>query len=165
MRVVKTVRTLGLGGGCHWCTEAVFEHLRGVRSVEQGFHRSDLPNGAWSEAVRVSWDPSVLPFRVLLEVHLRTHASTSAHSLRGKYRSAVYVGSESGAGEVRDALAELQGGFAEPLVTQVLPDRGFRMSEARFQNYYRTDPERPFCRTYIDPKLAMLRREFGEVVR
>ena len=101
---------------------------------------------------------------MLLEVHLRTHASTSAHSLRGKYRSAVYVGSEGEAGEVRDALAGLQKGFAEPLVTQVLPDRGFRLSEERFRDYYRTDPERPFCRTYIDPKLAMLRREFGSYV-
>ena len=162
---METVRTLGLGGGCHWCTEAVFDHLRGVRSVEQGFHRSDPPYDAWSEAARVSWDPDALPLSVLLEVHLRTHASTSAHSLRGKYRSAVYVGSEGEAEEVRDALAELQAGFAEPLVTQVLPDRGFRMSEARFRDYYRTDPERPFCRTYIDPKLAMLRRKFGEVVR
>ena len=159
------MRTLGLGGGCHWCTEAVFDHLRGVYSVEQGFHRSDPPDEAWSEAARVKWEPDALPLSVLLEVHIRTHASTSAHSLRGRYRSAVYAGSEREAEKVRDALAELQGDFAEPLVTQVLPDRGFRLNEARFRNYYRTDPERPFCRTYIDPKLAMLRRKFGEVVR
>ena len=158
------MRTLGLGGGCHWCTEAVFDHLHGVRTVEQGFHRSDPPRDAWSEAARVSWDPDTLPLHVLLEVHLRTHASTSAHSMRGKYRSAVYVGSEEEAREVREALVGLQRSFEKPLVTQVLPDRGFRMSEARFRDYYRTDPERPFCRTYIDPKLAMLRREFGSYV-
>ena len=165
VRGVTRLRTLGLGGGCHWCTEAVFDHLRGVHTVEQGFHRSDPPDEAWSEAARVKWEPDALPLSVLLEVHIRTHASTSAHSLRGKYRSAVYVGSETEAGEVRDALVELQRDFAKPLVTQVLPDRGFRPSDAKFQDYYRTDPERPFCRTYIDPKLAMLRREFGGAMR
>ena len=165
VRGVTRLRTLGLGGGCHWCTEAVFDHLRGVHTVEQGFHRSDPPFESWSEATRIHWDPDTLPLSTLLEIHLRTHASTSAHSMRGKYRSAVYVGSSAEVEEMRETLAELQKVFSDPLVTQVLPDRGFRPSDAKFQSYYRTDPERPFCRTYIDPKLAMLRREFGSAMR
>ena len=155
--------TLTLGGGCHWCTEAVFDHLRGVSRVEQGFARSDPPADGWSEAARVTYDPEVIPLSVLLDIHLRTHASTSDHSMRGKYRSAVYVGDDGA--EARDALARLQSGFDAPLVTQVLPLRAFRLNDAKFLAYYRTDPERPFCRTHIDPKLAMLRREYGERVR
>ncbi|MGB6231116.1 MAG: peptide-methionine (S)-S-oxide reductase [Litorimonas sp.] len=151
---------MAFGGGCHWCTEAVFQALRGVVRVEQGFARSDPPNERWSEAARVTFDPARIPLHVLTDIHLRTHASTSAHSMRGTYRSAVYVTDDGDA--ARGVLADLQAGFDAPLVTQVLPLRDFRESEPRFRDYYATDPDRPFCRTYIDPKLAMLRREFGE---
>ena len=151
-----------MGGGCHWCTEAVFQSFRGVEAVEQGFARSEAPHDAWSEAVRVHWDTDALPLDVLLDAHLRTHSSTSAHSMRGKYRSAVYV--EGHGAELRDALARLQAGFDAPLVTQVLPLAGFKLNAARWRNYYATDPERPFCVTHIDPKLRVLREQFGERV-
>ena len=156
---------LGLGGGCHWCTEAVFESLAGVASVEQGHFRSDPPHEAWSEGARVAFDERRLPLGVLLEVHLRTHASTSAHSFRERYRSAVYAGDGTVAARVRAELARLQPGFDAPLVTRVLADRGFRESPPEFRGYYRTGPDRPFCRTYIDPKLARLRRDFAGHLR
>ena len=152
-----------LGGGCHWCTEAVFDHLRGVAQVEQGFARSDPPADSWSEAVRVHYDADAIPLATLLDIHLRTHSSTSDHSMRGKYRSAVYV-DDDGA-KVRNILAELQAEFDAPLVTQVLPLKGFRLNEERFRDYYRTDPERPFCKAYIDPKLAYLRANWSATTR
>ena len=142
----------------------MFQHLMGVTQVEQGFARSAPPHDAWSEAARVEWDANALPLPVLLDVHLRTHASTAQHSMRGKYRSAVYVEGEGQAGEVRAALEALQADFSKPLVTQVLPLAGFRLNDARFRNYYQTDPTRPFCQTYIDPKLAVLRRRYGKRV-
>ncbi|RZJ43496.1 MAG: peptide methionine sulfoxide reductase, partial [Brevundimonas sp.] len=83
--------TLGFGGGCHWCTEAVFQAFRAVEMVEQGFIRSAPPDDSWSEAARVTFDPDVLPPQVLIEAHLLTHSATSDHAMRGKYRSAVYV--------------------------------------------------------------------------
>lgn len=155
---------IGLGGGCHWCTEAVFQHLRGVERVEQGFAASPPPDDAFSEAVLVDFDAARLPLEVLLEAHLRTHASTAGHSLRGKYRSAVYASTAGQATQATAALRRLQTGFAAPLVTRVLTLAAFRPSADRFRNYYATDPERPFCRTYIDPKLAELRRRFGPAV-
>lgn len=155
---------IGLGGGCHWCTEAVFQALRSVERVEQGFVASSPPDDAFSEAVLVTWDPTRLPLEMLLEAHLRTHAATSAHKMRGKYRSAVYVFDDGQAERARAALGRLQAGFDAPLVTRVLPFASFRPSDDRFRNYYATDPERPFCRIYIDPKLADLRRRFGAEV-
>lgn len=157
---MKPYTTLGLGGGCHWCTEAVFASLRGVSDVQQGFIRSVTPNDAWSEAVQLTLDPQTMPLSVLLDIHLRTHASQSAHSMRGKYRSAVYVTDDGDA--VRKTLAELQSGFDRPIITQVLRLRDFRLNAPQFLDYYATDPTRPFCRTHIDPKLALLRREFGD---
>ncbi|QYF87552.1 peptide-methionine (S)-S-oxide reductase [Brevundimonas sp. PAMC22021] len=158
---MTTLQQLGLGGGCHWCTEAVFQSLAGVHRVQQGFIASDAPNDSFSEAVLVDWDAQRLPLDALIEVHLRTHASASRHKMRGKYRSAIYAMDAAQAEACVAALDRLQPGFDAPLITQVLPFRAFQASDARFRNYYATDPDRPFCRTYIEPKLAMLRRRFG----
>jgi len=151
---------IGFGGGCHWCTEAVFQSLRGVTKVEQGFIQSHAPHDSYSEAALVTFDLSIVPLEVLIEVHLRTHASTSPHKMRGKYRSAVYVLSQEMAEETHTALDEFQNGFSERIVTTVLSYNGFKPSPERFQNYYRTNSRRPFCKTYIDPKLTKIRQQF-----
>lgn len=141
----------------------MFQTLRGVALVEQGFAASDPPHDAPSEAARVTFDPLVLPLEAIAEIHLRTHAATSAHAMRERYRSAVY-GAADDIALIEAALARLAPSFEHPLVTRALPLRTFTLSPPRFRDYYRTDPTRPFCRTHIDPKLAMLRREFGERV-
>ena len=158
------LKRLGFGGGCHWCTEAVFQALTGVARVEQGFAAADPPDDAFSEAARVAFDPAAIPLDTLVEVHLRTHASTADHTMRGKYRSAIYAEGTEDAAEVRAALDALRPTF-DGLVTRVLPLRAWRASDPRFHDYYATDPTRPFCRTYIDPKLALLRERFGGMVR
>ena len=82
---------IGFGGGCHWCTEAVFESIKGVQKVEQGFITPEGEEDSFSEAVIVHYDPSQIALKDLIEIHLWTHKSTSEHSMRGKYRSAVYA--------------------------------------------------------------------------
>jgi len=156
---------VGLGGGCHWCTEAVFQALSGVRDVAQGFVCAPAPHHSWSEAVVVTFDPGVIDLRTLIEVHLRTHASTSPHKMRGKYRSAIYTFDDQQAHLASDSLQALQSGFPEPLVTLVLDHEDFRPSDERFQNYYATDPARPFCRSYIDPKLRLIRETYSSFTR
>ncbi len=153
---------IGFGGGCHWCTEAVFQALSGVSKVEQGFIAAKAPYEALSEAVIVHYDPQIIPLKVLIEIHLRTHASTAQHSMRGKYRSAVYVQNSHEINRLKGVLKELSSGFDKPLVTLVLQMERFKPSETQFQNYYAKGPERPFCQTYIDPKLSLLRREYKE---
>lgn len=155
------MQTLGLGGGCHWCTEAVFANLRGVDNVEQGFIRASPPAEAWSEAVRLRFDPSVIDLATLIEVHVRTHSATRNHSMRGKYRSAVYSLNQDQSTAADAALKALQSCFGGQLITQVLPLEGFKASDPMFQRYYQTDPKRPFCRRHIDPKLAMIRDRFS----
>ena len=152
---------IGLGGGCHWCTEAVFQSLKGVARVEQGFVQSDAPADSWSEAVVVHYDTTVIDLSVLVEVHLRTHAATKHHSMRSKYRSAVYIFSDAQAASARSILQKAQWDFGERLLTGVLPFRAFKASDERFHNYYRSNPDRPFCKAYIDPKLDLMRREFA----
>lgn len=151
---------IGFGGGCHWCTEAVFQSLNGVVRVEQGFIKSTPPADTWSEAVIVHFDPNLIDLETLIEVHVRTHSSTGNHSMRSKYRSAVYVYDPEQGQHAERILQELQPEFDGTLVTSVLPSAGFKISDVRFQNYYRTDPDRPFCKRYIDPKLQLIRERF-----
>jgi peptide-methionine (S)-S-oxide reductase len=159
------VQRIGFGGGCHWCTEAVFVSLRGVIRVEQGFIQADAPDDDFSEAVLLAFQPEVISLASLIEIHLRTHASTSNHSMRRKYRSAVYAMDEAQAEAARRVLAEVAPGFDAPLVTRVLPFQSFRASDERFQRYAEKNADGPFCRAYIDPKLALLRNEFGGVLK
>ena len=159
------IETIGFGGGCHWCTEAVFQALSGVTLVEQGFIRSTPPAETWSEAVIVHFDPAVIDLGTLIEVHIRTHSATSNHTMRSKYRSAVYVFDDGQTDQAAAALNRLQGEFDKKLVTSVLGFVDFKASDERFQNYYTTDPDRPFCKRYIDPKLALIRQRFAAEAR
>ena len=155
---------IGFGGSCHWCTEAIFLSLSGVTEVKQGWIASVKCPEDYSEAVIVNFDPEVIPLQALIAVHLHTHSSTSNHSMREKYRSAVYTLSS-----VQQALAigiiqALAQEFPEPLITEVLEFHSFRLNKPEYLNYYYTDPARPFCRNIVNPKLRRLMREFGSLV-
>lgn len=156
---------IGFGGGCHWCTEAVFQSLIGVTQVEQGFIRSPAPADNWSEAVIVNFDPAQIDLATLIEVHIRTHSATGNHSMRSKYRSAVYVYDQVQTHEAVEILRLLQPEFGGKLITAVLTVAGFKASDERFQNYYATNADRPFCKRYIDPKLDLLRKRFATHAR
>jgi peptide-methionine (S)-S-oxide reductase len=154
---VEDILKIGLGGGCHWCTEAVFQAVEGVVKVEQGYIASTPPADSFSEAVIVHYLPKKVKLERLLEIHLHTHNSTSNHSFRKKYRSAVYFFSTEEEGEIRAILEKLQEQFEKSLVTQVLPFRGFESSREEIRDYYKRNPEAPFCKKYIEPKLNLLK--------
>lgn len=153
---------IGLGGGCHWCTEGIFQTVRGVSLVEQGFIRSEPPADSWAEAVIVHFEPAQIPLPTLVEIHLRTHSATATFSPTNKYRSAVYLFAESQRRLACDAIAEVAKDFSKPIETRVLTFAEFKPSDERFRNYYTTDPTRPFCRRYIDPKLDFVRKNFAK---
>lgn len=154
---------IGLGGGCHWCTEAVFQSLKGVVRVEQGWISA---SGAveFSEAVLIHFNPEKISIKDLIEVHLHTHKSTSSHYMRSKYRSAVYTFSLKQLRESKQILKLLQKEFDDKLITQVYRFKEFKLSPESYQNYYYKNPEKPFCKTYINPKLHLLLTRFPKNV-
>ncbi|MDC6350775.1 peptide-methionine (S)-S-oxide reductase [Zeaxanthinibacter sp. PT1] len=154
---------IGLGGGCHWCTEAVFQSLKGVLRVKQGWI-SARETPAYSEAVIVCFDPESISLKDLVEVHLRTHSSTSQHFLRNKYRSAVYTFSEIQQQEVLVLLGEFDKSFEKSLITIALSFADFKENSEEFRQYYARDPGKPFCKNYIDPKLQLLLKKFNKLV-
>ena len=133
---MKFLIKIALGGGCHWCTEAVYQSLIGVSKVEQGFVASKENNSAFSEAVIVHFNSEIIPLKIIIEIHLHTHKSTSNHSMRSKYRSAVYFFSEEQKKKVQKILEGFQGVFDNELVTQTLPFSNFKCSRDQIQNYY-----------------------------
>lgn len=153
---------IGLGGGCHWCTEAVFQQLKGVSKVEQGWIASMDEHEDYSEAILVHYYPTLIATTTLVEIHLLTHASTSSHSMRKKYRSAIYCVDSQEKSKLENLLEEKRKSNKLDYVTQVLVLKSFRLNEEKFLNYYQKRPDAPFCQTYISPKLTLLRKQFSE---
>jgi peptide-methionine (S)-S-oxide reductase len=156
---------IGFGGGCHWCTEAVFQSLIGVLKVEQGFIASNGDYTSFSEAVIVHFNPNEIRIKALIEIHLRTHKSTSSHSMRSKYRSAIYTFSNQQKSDVTKWVSHFQKDFEHQLITLVIPFIQFKESRESIQNYYYKNPEKPFCQRFIDPKLQMLLTRFSDQVQ
>tara|TARA_B110000091_G_scaffold211233_1_gene255489 strand:- start:2419 stop:2937 length:519 start_codon:yes stop_codon:yes gene_type:complete len=152
---------VGFGGGCHWCTEAVFQSLIGAKKVEQGWVASTGKNKSFSEAVIVHFDVKKINLKTLIEIHLRTHKSTSNHSMRIKYRSAVYYFSQQQKEESIKIIEELQSEFKDTIITQLLEFKNFKPSSEEFKNYYQSNPDKPFCKNYIHPKLQFLLQKFS----
>ena len=157
---MKTVK-IGFGGGCHWCTEAVFQVLVGVDNVEQGWIASEGNATAFSEAVIVHFNSDTINASTLVEIHLLTHSSMSNHSMRQKYRSAIYTFSDKQSTEAILILDMLQERFDKKLVTEVLPYKVFKSSPEEIQNFYLSKPTHPFCERHINPKLSDNVTPFG----
>jgi peptide-methionine (S)-S-oxide reductase len=156
------VTKIAYGGGCHWCTEAVFQSLIGVLNVEQGWVASVDENSTFSEAVIVHFNSDIITLIALIQIHLATHKSTSNHSMRKKYRSAVYYFSHQQKTECKSILKNIQLNTKEKIITKILPFSKFKLSEAQFQNYYKKNPQKPFCKKYILPKLALISLQFAD---
>jgi peptide-methionine (S)-S-oxide reductase len=160
--MLKSIEKIAFGGGCHWCTEAVFQSIIGVEKVEQGYVASTGENSGFSEAVILHFKPEIVTLKRIIEIHLYTHKSTSNHSMRQKYRSAVYTYSASQLKSSKDIIDSFQPDFNFKIITQVYPFKSFKTSRDELLNYYKNDPEKPFCKTFIDPKLKLLLEQFSE---
>lgn len=160
MEIIK----IGLGGSCHWCTEAIFQSLIGVEEVLQGWIASTNENESFSEAVIVSFNPNKITLETLIEIHLHTHSCTSNHSMREKYRSAIYYFSPEQKIEATEALSKLQLDFKDKIITQILPHTNFQLNKEEQLNYYLKNPEKPFCENMINPKLKLIMKTFSKAV-
>ncbi|MEM7786920.1 MAG: peptide-methionine (S)-S-oxide reductase MsrA [Bacteroidota bacterium] len=168
--------TIVLGGGCFWCVEAVMKPLRGVERVVSGYAQGHVANPTYrevcsgrtghNEVVEVTFDPEVISLRDLLTVFFATHDPTTLNRQgndRGtQYRSGVYPASEAHR-EVAEAVKadlEVQGVFADPIVTEIEPLDTFYPAEDYHQDYFERNPAQPYCAAIIAPKVAKLRAEY-----
>ena len=172
--------TATIAGGCFWCLEAVFERLRGVERVVSGYTGGrgaasyhDVCSGrtGHAEAVQVTYDPSELSYRDVLEMFFAFHDPTTRDrqgaDVGSQYRSAIFFASPEQERIARELIAGLteQKVFPAPIVTEVAPLGTFFTAEDYHQGYYRQNPEQPYCRAVIAPKVAKLRAKFASRLR
>ena len=152
---------IGFGGSCHWCTEAIFLSIRGIKSVLQGWISSEGEYSGFSEAVIVEFDEQIISPETLIAIHLATHSCTSNHQMRSKYRSAIYTFDKFQARNARLTIGLLQKDYEAPIITEVIPYKSFKLNTEPFLNYYYSDVQKPFCENIINPKLERLLKLFS----
>ena len=170
-----------LAGGCFWCLDAAYRRLRGVTSVLSGYAGGHVPNPSYeavctgqtghAEVVQVEFDPSAITYRELLEVFYGIHDPTTlnrqGNDVGTQYRSAIFPHSpeqERIAREVIDTLTR-EGVFGAPIVTTIEPAGPFFAAVGYHQGYYDRNPEQPYCRAMIAPKVAKLRAKYADRLR
>ena len=173
--------TATFGGGCFWWTEAVFKELRGVERVVSGYAGGEVANPSYeavcsggtghAEVVQVTYDPSRIGFRELLEVFFATHDPTKLNRQGAdsgtQYRSTVLYEDEAQRHEAETIIAELERErvFADPCVTTVEPLGRFYPAEQYHQDYYARHGRQPYCQVVIAPKLAKFRKTYQEKLK
>ena len=161
---MDTINKIGFGGSCHWCTEAIFQSLKGVIEVQQGWIASEGDASGFSEGVVVHFNTEIISLNTLIAIHLHTHSCTSAHHLRSKYRSAIYFFNEDQIKPAVDAVSVLQNDFENEIITEVIPFVAFRLNTEEYLNYYYSNPQKPFCENIVSAKLKLLLKHFSENV-
>jgi peptide-methionine (S)-S-oxide reductase len=166
------------GSGCFWCTEAVFQEIKGVKQVVSGYSGGTLVNPSYrdvcegktghAEVVQVAFDPTVVSYPELLEVFWRSHDPTSinrqGHDSGTQYRSVIFYHSDRQqqlAARYKKMIDEA-GVFTSPVATQIAPYVAFYPAESNHQNYYADHPNEMYCRMVINPKIEKLRKVFHD---
>jgi peptide-methionine (S)-S-oxide reductase len=170
-----------LGGGCFWCLEAVFERLRGVEKVESGYAGGSVADPTYpqvctgrtghAEVVQVTFDPSVLSYRDLLDVFFGIHDPTTLNrqgaDVGTQYRSVIFFQTPEQRAIAAQRIAELnaEGIWDAPLVTELAPLTAFYPAEDYHQGYFRANPAQPYCQAVVGPKVAKFRKQFANRLR
>ena len=173
--VTQEVATFG--GGCFWCTEAVFEQLQGVESVVSGYTGGRVVNPTYeqvcakttghAEVVQITFDPNVISYRELLEIFLATHDPTTlnrqGNDAGPQYRSAIYYHNDAQKTVAQAVIQEWTTAqyFPDPIVTEVTPAPEFFKAEDYHQGYYRANPDQGYCQYVVNPKVAKARKAFA----
>lgn len=169
------------GGGCFWCTEAVFERLKGVSDVTSGYAGGNMPAPTYeqvssgetghAEVIQITYDPSVISYEELLNVFFTTHDPTTLNQQGNdkgtQYRSAIYFLDESQRQAAEMAIKKLDADqvFDKPIVTEVKSAGEFFPAENYHQDFYDNNQNYPYCQAVINPKLAKLRQKFAHLLK
>jgi len=172
-------QVITLGGGCFWCTEAVFLRVRGVIAVESGYCNGQVAAPSYEavctgqtgcvEVVRVSFDDAVVSLRQVLELFMATHDPTTlnrqGHDVGTQYRSGIYYENEAQQDVALAVVREAQAHWDDPIVTEVMPISQYSRAEEYHQNYFARHPQQGYCAAVIAPKVAKLRRSFEPLLK
>jgi peptide-methionine (S)-S-oxide reductase len=165
--------------GCFWCTEAVFQEVKGVTKVQSGYTGGTVPNPTYeqvaggntghAESLKIEFDPSIITYEDLLFIFWRTHNPTTLNQqgadVGTQYRSAIFYTNEEQKKLAEKSKSEAQELFDDPIVTEIVPASEFYPAEKYHENYYNDNRNAPYCRIVIDPKMQKLRKELGKFLK
>lgn len=175
-----TIETTTLGGGCFWCLEAVFVQVKGVIAVASGYSGGPTANPTYrdvcsgttghAEVVQVRFDPSIISFADVLDVFFAIHDPTTrnrqGNDVGTQYRSAIFYHSPEQKHIAEAKIAELNDKvFDGQIVTEVVPLAAFFKAEDYHQDYFRDNPNQPYCQFVVSPKVAKFRKQFASRVK
>jgi len=170
-----SIETITLGGGCFWCTEAVFERVKGVTAVESGYSNGTTLSPTYeevcsgrtghNEVVRVSFDPSQVSLREILEIFFVIHDPTTlnrqGNDIGTQYRSGIYFHNAEQERVAQTVLAEVNEFHRGRVVTEVLPERNYAKAEDYHQHYFANHPNQGYCAMVVSPKVEKFRKTFA----
>jgi len=170
-----------LGGGCFWCLEAVYGEMDGVLSVESGYMGGNVDNPTYQavcngktghvEVVQLTFDPDVSSYRQILEVFFAIHDPTSfdrqGNDTGPQYRSVIFYHNDQQRDTAEEMIQELNAGgiWNAPIVTELRPASTFYKGEDYHQEYFRKNPNQPYCALVVTPKVAKFRKRFSAKLR
>jgi peptide methionine sulfoxide reductase msrA/msrB len=174
-----SLETATFGGGCFWCTEAIFQQLRGVFSVESGYSGGNIDNPSYrmvcggttghAEVIQIIFDPDEITYKDLLHIHLSTHNPTTLNQQGAdkgtQYRSVIFAHNDEQQEIAESVIEEFQDIFDEPIVTEIKPFEVFHKAENDHQDYHKKNSNAGYCQAVINPKLGKARKLFKEKLK
>lgn len=174
----QKLSTATIAGGCFWCTEAVFKRLRGVESVTSGYAGDDgkiptydrvsMGNTPYAEAIEIKFDPEVISFEKILDVFWATHNPTTlnkqGNDVGPQYRSAIFYHDSAQKEAAEKSIKDHAADFSDPIVTSVEKYTKFYSAEDYHLDYYARNPNNPYCKLVIDPKIQKLSKNFKDAM-
>ena len=176
---MSQLQTIALGGGCLWCTEAVYVKLRGVTDVESGYCNGHVQSPSYedvctgttghAEVVKLEYDPSQVTARQILEilftVHDPTQLNRQGNDSGTQYRSGIYYTTPEQKQEAEAFIRELseEKAFGKPIVTEIAPLANYSAAEAYHQDFFEKNPNQGYCVAVAGPKVAKFRKTFKEL--
>ncbi len=176
MNSANQTETATLGGGCYWCTEAIFQMLPGVKSVASGFAGGTKENPTYeevctgatghAEVIQIEYDPKKVSYEKILETFWEAHDPTTlnrqGHDTGTQYRSIILYSNDAQKSAAEKSKAAAQKHFRDPIVTEIVPLKKFYKANADHQDFYRSNPNQPYCRAVIRPKVEKFEKRLKE---
>ena len=170
------METATFGGGCYWCTEAIYQMVPGVKSVASGFAGGTKENPSYeevctgttghAEVIHIEFDPAVVSYEKLLDIFWEAHDPTTLDrqgaDVGTQYRSIILYNDEAQKAAAEKSKAEAQKRFKQRIVTEIVPLKKFYSAKLDHQNYYRTHPNQAYCRAVIRPKVEKFEKKLKE---
>ena len=168
-----------LAGGCFWCTEAIFNSIKGVEKVDSGYSGGTSDNPTYeevskgtsghAESIQITYNPQVVSLKVILYIFFKTHDPTTVDKqgpdVGEQYRSMIFFRNEQQKKIAEEALKDAQKNYSNKIVTEIVPFKAFYPAEVYHQDFYKKNPNQTYCRLVIDPKIEKLKKDFKKYLK